>query len=375
MKKKNKRLLILYTNYGTGHYKAALSLQKYLESHYSDIAVQLMDPLSLGRPLINKVFASVGKIMATKFRRLRGCIYQRKMYRNYFKKSWFYDFCIKLFFTNRVKRAILEYNPDIIISTQVGPTGIIAKNKKIFKAKLISVLTDYGIHRMFTVAHEFVDQFWIPTEDLKREMIKLGIDKRKIMVTGIPVEDKFLVPKEISHKDYLKKLELPEDKPVFLFVCGGGNGYANALEYFDMLLNMSYDFSYIFVAGKNKRLYKKAQRLGDISGKFGVTLGYFENMDMLLRICTLVLGKPGGLITSEALSMGKPFIALNPIPGQEILNGKFIADNDFGYLINNKDDFKKFIAEIEKNDTILLKKQENIRKKFKIFTFPDMEDI
>ena len=97
MEKKNKRVLIIYTSYGTGHYKAALAIKSYLYDNYKDMEVSLMDPLTLGRPFINKIFANVGKILATKLRGLRKNIYKRKMYRNYFKKSWFYYFCIKFY--------------------------------------------------------------------------------------------------------------------------------------------------------------------------------------------------------------------------------------------------------------------------------------
>ena len=375
MEKKNKRVLIIYTSYGTGHYKAALAIKSYLYDNYKDMEVSLMDPLTLGRPFINKIFANVGKILATKLRGLRKNIYKRKMYRNYFKKSWFYDFCIKLFFTQKVKREILKIDPDIIISTQVGPTGIIAGNKKLFRAKLVSVLTDYGIHRMFTVAHEFVDVFWVPTEELKKDMIDLGINANKIMVTGIPVENRFLVSLDISKKEYCEKLGIPFNSPIFLFVCGGGNGYENALRYFSMLLDLKYDFSYIFIAGKNKRLYKKASLIGDASGKFGVTLGYIDDMDSLLRISDVVLGKPGGLITSEALSIGIPFIALDPIPGQETLNGKFIVDNEYGYLVNNEKEFEELLDKMKENDRIIIEWRKNIKKKFKHFDFPNIKNI
>lgn len=132
-------MLIIYTNYGTGHYKAALAIQEYIKANYRNMEVSLMDPLTYGRPIINRLFANTGKIMATKLRSLRRKIYDGKMYRNYFKRSWFYDFCIKLFFTKKVRKEITRIDPDIIISTQVGPTGIIAKNRKLFKAKLICI--------------------------------------------------------------------------------------------------------------------------------------------------------------------------------------------------------------------------------------------
>lgn len=236
-------------------------------------------------------------------------------------------------------------------------------------------MTDYGIHRLFTVNHESIDIFWVPTQKLKEEMVNLGINEKKIVVTGIPVENKFLIDKNVDRKVYCEKWKLPINSSIFLFVCGGGNGYDNALKYFSSLLELKYDFSYIFVAGKNERLYKKAKMIGDASSKFGVTLGYVDNMEDLLSISALVFGKPGGLMTSEALSMHIPFIALNPIPGQETLNGKFIVDNDFGFLVNNKEDFNQFLDKISKDKKNIQKWNKNIDANFKHFKFPSIKDI
>ena len=63
-----KNILILYTNYGTGHYMAANAIYEYIKDNYPDYNVLVFDPLSFSRPLINKLFAKTGKIVATKFR-------------------------------------------------------------------------------------------------------------------------------------------------------------------------------------------------------------------------------------------------------------------------------------------------------------------
>ena len=182
-----KNILVLYTNYGTGHYMAAKAIEELINNKYKNYNVMVLDPLSYSRPLINKLFARIGKIVATKFRKFRGKLYKKKMYKNYLKNSWFFMFCTKLFWTRKLKQKLLDFNPDLIISTQVGPTGLIAAHKDMFNAKLVSVFTDYGLHRMYTVAHEYIDIFCVPNNEIKDMMIELGINKNKIKLTGIPV--------------------------------------------------------------------------------------------------------------------------------------------------------------------------------------------
>lgn len=370
-----KNILILYTNYGTGHYMAALAICEYIKDNYPDYNVLVFDPLSFSRPLINKLFAKTGKIVATKFRKFRGNLYKEKMYKNYLKNSLFFNFCIKLFWTKKLERKLLEFNPSIIISTQVGPTGLIGGHKDLFDAKLISVFTDYGIHRMYTVAHEYVDLYCVPTIDIRNKMIDIGIDKKKIITTGIPVRNCFKIKDNDSKSSIKFKYKLDNNKPIFLFVCGGGLGYSNAFSYFSELLNCEYDFSYIFVSGSNENLYKKALEVSKKYDKNGVILGYVKEMDKLIRESDLVFGKPGGILTSETLNLEVPFCAIEPIPGQETNNALFISDNKYGFYIRNKTDFLKFLDELKNGNINLSNYRKNINKNFKKFDFLDIDKL
>ena len=64
-----KKILILYTNYGTGHYMAAKAIAEVLNKK-NNYKVELFDPLTYSRPTINKWFAKSGKLFATKLRNI-----------------------------------------------------------------------------------------------------------------------------------------------------------------------------------------------------------------------------------------------------------------------------------------------------------------
>lgn len=354
-----KNILIVYTNYGTGHFIAAKAIEEYLKKKYKDYNIELLDPLSYSRPIINKIFRKIGIFMATKFRNFRKKLYDKKMYQNYTKNSLFYTFCIHLFWTNKLKKKLINFNPDIIISTQVGPTGLIAAKKDLLHIKLISVFTDYGVHRMYTVGHKLMDIFCVPTAKIKEEMLKIGIDKNKIKVTGIPVRENFTIPEKKTNTS----------KPTFLFMCGGGLGYDNAFQYFETMLKSKLDFKYIFISGKNKKLQKKAENISMKYEKEGEVLGYVNHMDKLLKSATMIFGKPGGIMTSEALNLNVPICAIEPIPGQEINNANFIFQNKFGFYIKNLQEFETFLTDLEKGKINLEEYKENIKKNFEKFNF------
>jgi len=58
-------------------------------------------------------------------------------------------------------------------------------------------------------------------------------------------------------------------------------------------------------------------------------------MDELMAASDLVLGKPGGLTTSEALSKALVFVIVNPIPGQEERNSDHLLEAGVGIRCNN----------------------------------------
>lgn len=359
-----KNILILYTNYGTGHYMAARAIAEHLAAKFPEANIEILDPLTFSRPFANRIFARTGRLVATRFRRFRGKLYKRKMYRNYFKPSHFMNFCTRFFWTKKLQKFLVNFNPDLIISTQVGPTGLIAAHKYLFHAPLISVFTDYGVHRYYTVCHDLIDLFFVPMPEVQWQMISLGIPGSKLRVTGIPVRTAFL---QSPHS----KERQSERLPVVLFVCGGGQGYTNAFEYFKQLLKSNHSCSYIFIAGRNHRLFKKAERLAKQSRVVGKVLGFVDNLDELMRQSFLVFGKPGGLLTSEALSLGIPFCALSPIPGQESLNAKFLVDYHFGFAPANIAEFRSLLEQLETGKINLSSYRQSIHDNFHKFSFPD----
>jgi len=63
--------------------------------------------------------------------------------------------------------------------------------------------------------------------------------------------------------------------------------------------------------------------------------GYTKEMDELMTASDLVLGKPGGLTTSEALAKGLVFVIVNPIPGQEERNSDHLLEGGVAIRCNN----------------------------------------
>jgi len=58
-------------------------------------------------------------------------------------------------------------------------------------------------------------------------------------------------------------------------------------------------------------------------------------MDEYMSASDLIVGKPGGLTTCEALAKGLVFVIVNPIPGQEERNSDHLLENGAAIRSNN----------------------------------------
>jgi processive 1,2-diacylglycerol beta-glucosyltransferase len=69
-------------------------------------------------------------------------------------------------------------------------------------------------------------------------------------------------------------------------------------------------------------------------------------MHELMAVADLLITKPGGLTSSEALALGKPLIILNPIPGQEAANSDFLLEHGAAAKVNRVEDLPYRIEQL-----------------------------
>src|SRR5204863_7446988 len=95
-------------------------------------------------------------------------------------------------------------------------------------------------------------------------------------------------------------------------------------------------FQTLVVAGRNEKL-RRNLACGDFRHPTRI-LGFVTNMHELMAVADLIVTKPGGLTSSEALAMGKPLFILNPIPGQEAANSDFLLERGAAVKVNRVED-------------------------------------
>jgi len=219
----------------------------------------------------------------------------------------------------KLKRLLDTVRPDVIACTQAYPCGIVADFKKHYglRVPLVGVLTDYAPHIYWF--HDTVDAYVVPSEQVKRRFVMRGVAPDKVRVLGIPIDPGFLEP--VDRLATARAFGLNLEQPVIL-VMGGGTGFGQLREIVLNLDTLPYPCQLVIAAGTNRALlaWLHTQRFRHRV----LPLGYTEEIPRLMSIATLLVSKPGGMTTSEALARHLPLVIVNPIPGQEAYNARYL---------------------------------------------------
>jgi processive 1,2-diacylglycerol beta-glucosyltransferase len=186
-----------------------------------------------------------------------------------------------------------------------------------------------------------VDLYCVAAEETKARLIARGASPETVLATGIPVSARFAEP--VDAAGVRKRLGLRDDQPVLL-VLSGGFGMGPVAEILAALDKVEQGFQSVVVAGRNQEL-RRDLASQDRSHPTHV-LGFVSNMHELMAVADLVISKPGGLTSSEALAMGKPLFILNPIPGQEAANSDFLLERGAACKVNRVEDLPFRIGQL-----------------------------
>ena len=68
-----------------------------------------------------------------------------------------------------------------------------------------------------------------------------------------------------------------------------------------------------------------------------------------MDVSTLLVSKPGGLTTSEALAKHLPIVIVNPIPGQEAYNARFLLSQGAAVQAGSPETVRQTVRDLLEN--------------------------
>ncbi len=236
--------------------------------------------------------------------------------------------------TRRIIKHWKQFKPDVVFCTHYLPVEILGKAKPEWEDKAplaVCVVTDFEAHALWM--GEAVDLYCVAAEETKARLVARGALPENVLPTGIPISAKFANAPDAAA--VRKRYGLRDDLPILL-VLGGGFGMGPVAEILRELDNVEQPFQTLVVAGRNEEL-RRELAVQDHRHPTHV-LGFVTNMHELMCVSDLIITKPGGLTTSEALAMGKPLFILDPIPGQEAANSDFLLEHGAAAKANRVED-------------------------------------
>ena len=366
---KKKHILVVSVSAGAGHVRAAQAIEEEVSQAYPKHSVTHVDLLDYVSLPMKKVIKELYGVIVKTLPELWGYIYQKSDNATQIRRYTMLTNKLGQLNATKFYQFLDTEQPDQVICTHSLPAQII-KQSKITEHRRIPismVITDYFFHSYWLI--EEVNKYFVATPKMKWHMERCGVPKKHIHVSGIPVSPVFYKKKDVSVLK--KKYKIRKDEKVVL-VLSGGQGLGQSNKIVQGLFGQVFGapIHIIAIAGKNKRLHAALTKLkNDVPVKMNYTVvGWTDNMDEYMRIADVVISKPGGITTSECLALGKPLIAVNPIPGQEERNAQYLLEVGGGHIAVNDLDIMYYTEQaIKKNSkhTVVRKRQttKNILKK------------
>jgi len=226
-----------------------------------------------------------------------------------------------------VKQAVDGFQPDAVVATHPFPGGAAAYLRQTgdLNVPVFMVLTDFVPHPFWI--HAGVDHYFVASANAAHRMIVLGVEPKRISVTGIPVRSGYAKPSP----------SIQRATPRRVLLMGGGLGLGPIVTCAESLASLPYhDLKVTIVCGTNQHLYQ------EIANRFGkdprfTVLGFVSDMATQMLQADLLVTKPGGITCSEALAIQLPLLLLRPLPGQEEENLTQLLDAGVAELADEPD--------------------------------------
>jgi processive 1,2-diacylglycerol beta-glucosyltransferase len=328
------RVLLLSASSGAGHVRAAEALEKAFAARGDSVAEHI-DTIHYVSKLFKSVYDKTYISMVRRAPELMGLLYDRT------DKPW--ENMRRRLALDRVNsgpliRLLKRVQPNLCVATHFLAGEIIAWliAKEKLAARHAVVVTDYDVHALWLV--KTVDRYFVAMEESAEYLVRIGVAREKIRITGIPVDPLFATP--LDRVAARRALQL-DPSATMLLISAGGYGIGPVEQLVKDLVALQKPWQIVAIAGKAEKVRKRLEEIAHVAGKLDsgaqrlVAVGFTKEMDKYMAAADLLVGKAGGLTTSEALARSLPMALIEPIPGQEERNADHLLEAGAAIRCNN----------------------------------------
>lgn len=328
------RILILSASVGSGHTGAARAIERAFAQISPECDVHHVDVMDLAPGLFRRLYSDGYFDAVARAPHLVGYLYDRldRPVRKIEKPFDLLRLAIQRINLGGLAELLKSERWDLVIHTHFLAPEII---RSIYRGTRIpfrqaTVLTDFECHRFWTCGQS--DHYFVATEECRASLSAWGVLSERITVSGIPIDPEFANVK--SKVGCRSRLGLRTNRPVILQMAGG-LGIGPIREIHERILEAPFSLHVVAIAGRNAAAQNILENVPLPSRHERSILGFVNNIDELMAAADLIVTKPGGLTSSEALARGLPMMIVHPIPGQETRNSDYLLENGAGVKVNN----------------------------------------
>jgi processive 1,2-diacylglycerol beta-glucosyltransferase len=327
------KVLILSASAGAGHMRAADAIEHAFIQMKAARDVRHVDVLQYTNKLFRHLYSKAYIEMVNKMPDMLGWLYDQ------FDKPWQNErrrLALDKLNTRPFVKFLKEHQPDIVVCTHFLPAEIISwlKAKERITCRQAIVVTDFDVHALWLCHH--YERYFVALDETRVHMEKLGIPPQKLTVSGIPIDPVFAEKKD---KHAMRVKHGLEPDLLTILISAGGFGVGPIEHILESLADLKHPTQVVALCGRNDELRERLDVVVKNQARRGHTIfkniGFTTEMDELMSAADILLGKPGGLTTSEALAKELVFVIVNPIPGQEERNSDHLLEQGVAIRCNN----------------------------------------
>jgi processive 1,2-diacylglycerol beta-glucosyltransferase len=352
-------VLILSARVGAGHVRAAQAIERAFVEMAADVPVHHVEILEYTNPLFRRLYSKAYVEVVNNLPELFAWYYNRH-------DQWAKNDSVKKAFDKLNTRSftkLLEKNePAITACTHPMPAEIVSWliSKGRLDTKLVVIVTDADLHAQWLCPN--AAQYFVAIDEARVHLELVGVPADDITVSGIPIDPSFSRP---TNSDEMREKHSLRRGATVILISAGGFGIGRINEILESLLTLKRPTQIVAICGRNEDLKAGLDRFANASTNDQVTIkvvGYTSEMDEYMAASDFVVGKPGGLTTSEALACNKIFVIVNPIPGQEERNADHLLEEGAAIRCNNLPVLAYKIENLLNNPDRIALMHQNIRR-------------
>jgi 1,2-diacylglycerol 3-beta-galactosyltransferase len=251
---------------------------------------------------------------------------------------------------NQLKKYWREHQPDLVVSLLPLVNRVLYESlqAELPNTPLVTSITDFAdCPPNFWIERQ--EQFLIcPSQQTVKQAQACGYSEQRIFRTsGVVIHPRFNESANCSDVSTEKqRLGLDPNLPTGLVIFGS-YGSKEMIKIAKRLEQSSLNLQLIYICGRNEQLAEELRNLPSRLPKY--VEGFTKQIPYYMDLCDFFIGKPGSVGISEAIARKLPVITEcnnRTTLFQERASANWLAENEFGIVVENFRDINKAVAEL-----------------------------